>query len=192
MQITGTAEFNEVFFDDARTAAGNVAGSPGDGWRVALGMLGVERGVSNFGQLIGFQREFEAVLATARGNGSIADPDIAARIADAWIGLQVMRFTAEDTLAVADPAAAAVAAGGVAAGGVAANIAKLLWAPWHQRLGELAVDVTGADATLAGPDYDLTDAQRLFLFTRAETIFGGSNEIQRNIVAERGLGLPRG
>jgi alkylation response protein AidB-like acyl-CoA dehydrogenase len=199
MQITGTAEFNEVFFDDARTAAGNVAGEPGDGWRVALGMLGVERGVSNFGQLIGFQREFEAVLATARGNGSIADPDIAARIADAWIGLQVMRFTAEDTLAVPDPGAAAggvatggVATGGVATGGVAANIAKLLWAPWHQRLGELAADVTGADATLAGPGYDLTDAQRLFLFTRAETIFGGSNEIQRNIVAERGLGLPRG
>ena len=104
VQITGTAEFNEVFFDDARTPAGNVAGEPGDGWRVALGMLGVERGVSNFGQLIGFQREFESVLAAARGNGSIADPDIAARIADAWIGLQVMRFTTEDTLGAADPA----------------------------------------------------------------------------------------
>jgi alkylation response protein AidB-like acyl-CoA dehydrogenase len=188
MQITGTAEFNEVFFDDARTPEGNVAGEPGDGWRVALGMLGVERGVSNLGQLIGFQREFDAVLAAARGNGSIADPDIAARIADAWIGLQVLRFTTEDTLAVPEPPAA----GGVAAGGVAANIAKLLWAPWHQRLGELAVDLTGADATLAGPGYDLTDTQRQFLFTRAETIFGGSNEIQRNIVAERGLGLPRG
>jgi len=197
VQITGTAEFNEVFFDDARTAAGNVAGEPGDGWRVALGMLGVERGVSNFGQLIGFQREFEAVLDTARGNGSIADPDIAARIADAWIGLQVLRFTTEDTLAVPETSTGGaapgdVATGGVATGGVAANIAKLLWAPWHQRLGELAVDVTGADATLAGPGYDLTDAQRRFLFTRAETIFGGSNEIQRNIVAERGLGLPRG
>ena len=69
---------------------------------------------------------------------------------------------------------------------------KLLWTTWHQRLGELAADVAGADATLAGPDYDLTDTQRLFLFSRAETIFGGSNEIQRNIVAERGLGLPRG
>jgi alkylation response protein AidB-like acyl-CoA dehydrogenase len=185
-QITGTSEFNEVFFDDARTAAGNVAGEPGDGWRVALGMLGVARGVSTFGQQLGFQREFEAVLAAARGNGSIADPDIAARIADAWIGLQVMRFTAEDTLGAPNPA------DGVAANNVAANVAKLLWAPWHQRLGELAVDVAGADATLAGPDYDLSDAQRLFLYTRADTIYGGSNEIQRNIVAERGLGLPRG
>ena len=186
-QITGTAEFNEVFFDDARTAAGNVAGSPGDGWRVALGMLGVERGVSNLGQLIGFQREFESVLAAARGNGSIDDPDIAARIADAWIALQVMRFTTEDSLrrCRADRRR-------VVAGGTAANIAKLLWTTWHQRLGELAVDVAGPDATLAGPDYGLTDTQRLFLFARAETIFGGSNEIQRNIVAERGLGLPRG
>jgi alkylation response protein AidB-like acyl-CoA dehydrogenase len=183
-QITGTAEFNEVFFDDARTAAGNVAGEPGDGWRVALGMLGVERGVSNLGQLIGFQREFESVLAAARGNGSIADPDIAARIADAWIGLQVLRFTTEEVLGVAAP--------DPVVGGTAANAVKLLWTPWHQRLGELAVDVIGPDAMLAGPDYGLSDAQRLFLFTRAETIFGGSNEIQRNIVAERGLGLPRG
>jgi alkylation response protein AidB-like acyl-CoA dehydrogenase len=97
-----------------------------------------------------------------------------------------MRFTAEDTLGAPNPA------DGAAANNVAANVAKLLWAPWHQRLGELAVDVAGADATLAGPDYDLSDAQRLFLYTRADTIYGGSNEIQRNIVAERGLGLPRG
>ena len=73
-----------------------------------------------------------------------------------------------------------------------ANIAKLLWAPWHQRLGELAVDVAGASAMLTGPDYDLSPAQRLFLHTRADTIYGGSSEIQRNIIAERRLGLPRG
>ena len=197
-QITGTSEFNEMFFDNARTAAGNVAGEPGDGWRVALGLLGFERGVSTFGQQLGFQREFEAVLAAARSNGSINDPDIAARIADAWIGLQVMRFTARDTLGAPGPGSGPGGLGrdgsraaGSGATSVAANIAKLLWAPWHQRLGELAVDVTGADATLAGPDYDLSDAQRLFLYTRADTIYGGSNEIQRNIVAERGLGLPR-
>jgi alkylation response protein AidB-like acyl-CoA dehydrogenase len=181
VQITGTSEFNEVFFDDARTAAGDIVGAPGDGWRVAMGTLGVERGVSTFGQQMGFQREFESVLAASRRNGSIDDPDIAARVADAWIGLQVLRFTAQATLGA--PAGTAP--------GIEANIAKLLWAPWHQRLGELAVDVAGAGATQAGPGYDLSDAQRLFLSTRADTIYGGSSEIQRNIIAERGLGLPR-
>jgi len=181
-QLTGTSEFNEVFFDDARTAAGAIVGRPGDGWRVAMGTLGVERGVSTVGQQMGFQREFEAVLAQARAGEAIGDPDIAARITDAWIGLQVLRFTAAATLD-APPGTAP---------GTEANIAKLLWAPWHQRLGELAVDVAGASATVAGPGYDLSDAQRLFLFARADTIYGGSSEIQRNIIAERGLGLPRG
>ena len=181
-QLTGTSEFNEVFFDDARADADAVVGAPGDGWRVALGTLGVERGVSTVGQQIGFQREFESVLATARANGSVNDPEVAARIADAWIGLQVLRCTAQATLGLPPGAVP----------GTEANIAKLLWAPWHQRLGELAVDVAGASATLAGPGYDLSPAQRLFLHTRADTIYGGSSEIQRNIVAERRLGLPRG
>jgi alkylation response protein AidB-like acyl-CoA dehydrogenase len=182
VQLTGTSEFNEVFFTDAVAAAGDIVGAPGDGWRVAMGTLGVERGVSTMGQQLGFEREFTTVLAAARAHGRMDDPDIAARIADAWIGLQVMRFTAEATLG--DSA--------VAVPGAEANIAKLLWAPWHQRLGELAVDVLGPDACVTGPDYDLIDAQRLFLFTRADTIYGGSSEIQRNVIAERHLGLPRG
>ena len=186
-QLTGTAEFNEVFFDDARAGVGDIVGAPGDGWRVAMGTLGVERGVSTVGQQMGFQREFESVLAAARANGSVDDPEIAARIADAWIGLQVLRCTARATLgAMFDNP------GPGAAPGTEANVAKLLWAPWHQRLGELAVDVAGASATVTGPDYDLSPAQRLFLSTRADTIYGGSSEIQRNIVAERRLGLPRG
>jgi alkylation response protein AidB-like acyl-CoA dehydrogenase len=180
VQLTGTSEFNEVFFTGAVTSSSNIVGAPGDGWRVAMGTLGVERGVSTFGQQLGFQREFEAVLSLARSNGSVADPSVAERLTDAWIGLQVMRFTAESSL------------GSPTAGGVEANIAKLLWAPWHQRLGSLAVDVLGADATVCGPSYELSDEQRLFLFTMADTIYGGSNEIQRNIIAERGLGMPRG
>jgi len=180
VQLTGTAEFNEVFFDDARAAAGDVVGAVGEGWRVAMGTLAVERGVSTFGQQLGFQREFEEVLATARSAGALEDPDLAARIVEAWIGLQVMRYTALATLGQSD---------GVP--GTEANIAKLIWAPWHQRLGELAVDVAGSAATVVGAGYDLDNAQRLFLFTRADTIYGGSNEIQRNVIASRLLGLPR-
>jgi alkylation response protein AidB-like acyl-CoA dehydrogenase len=181
VQLTGTSEFNEVFFDDARTGADDIVGAPGDGWRVAMGTLGFERGVSTFGQQLGYQREFEAMLATARATGALDDPDLAARIIEAWIGLQVMRYT---TLATLVPVAGR-------APGTEANVAKLIWGPWHQRLGELAVDVAGPAATVVGPGYQLDDAQRLFLFTRAETIYGGSAEIQRTVIAERKLGLPR-
>ncbi|HEY2077842.1 MAG TPA: acyl-CoA dehydrogenase family protein [Streptosporangiaceae bacterium] len=181
VQLTGTSEFNEVFFDDARAAAADIVGAPGDGWRVAMGTLAVERGVSTFGQQMGFQREFEAILATARENGAINDPNLGARIVEAWVGLQVMRYTAMATLGRA----------ATDVPGTEANVSKLLWAPWHQGLGELAVDVAGAAATIAGPGYELDNAQRLFLYTRADTIYGGSNEIQRNVIAERGLGLPR-
>jgi alkylation response protein AidB-like acyl-CoA dehydrogenase len=174
VQLTGTSEFNEVFFTDA--VAADLVGAPGDGWRVAMGTLGVERGVSTVGQQLGFARELDSVFAAARDT---EDPSVTARLTDAWIELQVMRFYASASL-------------GDGSAGVEANIAKLLWAPWHQRLGELAVDVLGADATVVGPSYELSEAQRLFLFTRADTIYGGSSEIQRNIVAERGLGLPRG
>jgi alkylation response protein AidB-like acyl-CoA dehydrogenase len=181
VQLTGTSEFNEVFFDDARAAAADIVGAPGDGWRVAMGTLGVERGVSTFGQQLAFQREFETVLATARATGAIDDPDLAARIIEAWAGLQVMRYT---TLATLRPQPGRPP-------GTEANVSKLIWAPWHQRLGELAVDVAGPAATVTGPGYDLDHAQRLFLFTRADTIYGGSSEIQRNVIAERALGLPR-
>jgi alkylation response protein AidB-like acyl-CoA dehydrogenase len=182
VQLIGTSEFNEVFFDDARAAADDVVGKPGDGWRVAMGTLGVERGVSTFGQQMGFAREFEAVLAAARQNAAVRDPQLATRIVDSWIGLQVLRHTARATLdRPADRAP-----------GVEANIAKLLWASWHRNLGELAVDVLGPDALRQSDDGDFSDAQRLFLYTRADTIYGGSNEIQRNVIAERMLGLPRG
>jgi alkylation response protein AidB-like acyl-CoA dehydrogenase len=74
--------------------------------------------------------------------------------------------------------------------GTEASVAKLLWATWHRGLGELAMDVVGAPGMLVR-DGDLNQWQRMFLFTRADTIYGGSNEVQRNIIAERELGLPR-
>ena len=182
VQITGTAEFSEVFFSGASTEAGLCVGAPGDGWRIALGTLAFERGVATLGQQIGFERELRQVVASARETGAIDDPAIRDRIATAWAELRVLRCNALRTLA-GDPTAAAGAA----------SVAKLLWAPWHRRLGELAVDVRGVAATVAaGAPYELSGDQALFLYTRADTIYAGSDEIQRNIIAERMLGLPRG
>jgi alkylation response protein AidB-like acyl-CoA dehydrogenase len=180
-QLTGTAEFNEVFFDGARTDRAMVVGEPGEGWRVAMGTLAFERGVATLGQQVGFRRELQALTGLANSTGAAADPVIAERLAESWMGLEVMRAHARRTLG--DPSAGT------------ASVSKLLWSNWHRSLGELAVLVRGA-ATLViagGPDEpdDLDEWQRLYLFTRADTIYGGSNEIQRNIIAERVLGLPR-
>ncbi len=178
VQITGTSEFNEVFFDGARTSAENVVGEPGEGWKVAMATLGFERGVATLAQQIGFARELDRVIKVARHTGAIDDPIIADRITQSWIELKVMRYTALRMLSEETP-------------GAEASISKLLWAPWHQRLGELAMAVRG-EAAVDLADGGLDELQRLYLFTRSDTIYGGSNEIQRDIIARRMLGLPRG
>ena len=182
VQITGTSEFNEVFFDEARTPLDHVVGDVNDGWKVAMGTLAFERGVSTLGQQLSFANELDAILDAARRNGRGDDPLVRQRLADAWIGLQIMRYNARRGLARADQAE-------LTREGL---ITKLYWASFHRRLGELAVDVLGPDALVAdGPPYELSAAQRLFLWTRADTIYGGSNQIQRNQIGERALALPR-
>jgi alkylation response protein AidB-like acyl-CoA dehydrogenase len=177
-QLTGTAEFNEVFFTGARTAADLVVGGVGNGWRVALGTLAVERGVSTLSQQVGFRRELDALVELATRTGAADDPVLRDKLARARIGYEVMRAHARRTLGADDP-------------GVA-SVNKLVWAAWHRGLGELAMEVLGAASLVARAEpYDLDRWQRLFLFSRADTIYGGSDEIQRNIVAERVLGLPR-
>ncbi|MCV7400222.1 acyl-CoA dehydrogenase family protein [Mycobacterium fragae] len=180
VQLTGDSEFNEVFFDDARTDADLVVGAPGDGWRVAMGTLTFERGVSTLGQQIVFVRELNGVVELAKRTGAADDPLIRERLTRSWAGLRAMRSYA---LATMD-----VEGGGQAAG--KDNVSKLLWANWHRELGEIAMDVR-AKAGMVLADGDFDEWQRLYLFTRADTIYGGSNEIQRNIIAERVLGLPR-
>jgi alkylation response protein AidB-like acyl-CoA dehydrogenase len=182
-QLTGTSEFNEVFFDGARTPVANTIGEVDGGWRVAMGTLAFERGASTFGQQMAFERELQRITDHARENGKAADPVWRQRLADAWIRLRILRFNAMRTLARSDLEA-----------GPEMAISKLYWASFHRDLGELAVDVLGADATigvgLASDPYDLTVDQREFLFTRSDTIYGGSNQIQRNVIGERTLGLP--
>jgi alkylation response protein AidB-like acyl-CoA dehydrogenase len=184
-QLTGGAEFNEVFFTGARTAADLVVGEVGDGWRVAMGLLGFERGVSVLGQQVGFAREFSDVVGLAKQTGAIDDPLLRDRLARLKVELDVMRANAVRMLA-------SVTGGeGSEAGGGAASIAKLVWANWHKQLGEVAMDVAGPSALTAAAPYGLDRFQQLFLFSRADTIYGGSDEVQRNILAERVLGLPR-
>lgn len=176
-QLTGGSEFNEVFFTDARTDADLVVGEPGDGWRVAMALLGFERGVSVLAQVVGFARELEGVVGLAKENGAVDDPVLRDRLAGLKVELDVMRFQALRGLSSDDAAGP--------------SVFKLVWANWHRRLGEVAMDVVGAAGLTAGAPYELDRWQRLFLFSRADTIYGGSDEVQRNILAERVLGLPR-
>jgi alkylation response protein AidB-like acyl-CoA dehydrogenase len=147
-------------------------------------------GVAMLGQQVGFRRELTEL---ARRAGRSADPVIRDKLTRLWIGLEVMRAYALDTLA--RPAGCGPGATGSSAGGspgAESSVLKLLWSRWHQRLGELAMEVQGAASLAArGAPYELNPWQRLFLFSRAQTIYGGSDEIQRNIIAERVLGLPR-
>jgi alkylation response protein AidB-like acyl-CoA dehydrogenase len=185
-QLTGGAEFNEVFFTGARTSADLVVGEVGGGWRVAMGLLGFERGVSTLGQQVGFERELGDLIALAKENGSFVDPVIRDRLAQAKVELEVMWVNAVRGLS------SVVAGSDSSAGGGAASIAKLVWANWHKRLGEQAMAILGADGlTVQDAPYELDRWQSLYLFSRADTIYGGSDEIQRNILAERVLGLPR-
>jgi len=92
VQITGTSEFNEVFFDGTPTDADLIVGAPGDGWRVAMGLLAFERGASTLGQQFGFTREFDEICALARRNGAIDDPILRQRIASTWARLQIQRW----------------------------------------------------------------------------------------------------
>ena len=182
LQITGDSEFSEVFFDGARTAAANVVGQPGEGWKVAMGTLAFERGASTLGQQLHFRNELARVIELAKRNGRAKDPVLRERIANAWIGLEIMRVNALRTLSHAERPELRREA----------MITKLYWATWHRSLGELAMDVLGPESQiLQGAPYELSPLQRLFLFTRSDTIYAGSNEIQKNLIAERALGLPR-
>jgi alkylation response protein AidB-like acyl-CoA dehydrogenase len=184
-QITGGAEFNEVFFDGARTGAENVVGDVDGGWRVAMGTLAFERGASTLGQQLTFENELRSLIDVARRRGALDDATFRQRVAEAWIALRVMRFHALRSLTAMEH------------GTVSRETAihKLYWAGVHQRLGELAIDALGADGLVAdaSPEAAVSEAStfaRLFLWSRADTIYGGSDQIQRNVIGERALGLP--
>ncbi len=180
-QITGTSEFNEVFFDGARTAADLVVGDVNGGWKVAMGTLAFERGALTLGQQLGFAHEWTEMVAVARDRGVASDPVLRQRLAQTFIEVEIMRYTAMRGLT-------AMSRGEVTR---ETSIGKLFWANLHRGMGELAMDILGPASQIADAlPYELTLAQGMFLYSRADTIYGGSNQIQRNIIGERVLGLP--
>jgi alkylation response protein AidB-like acyl-CoA dehydrogenase len=180
-QLTRTSEFNEVFFDGARTSVEHVVGAVGDGWRVALATLAFERGVGLLGHQLSFRRELDHLIEVARTNGTASHPVVRQRLARSYAELEILRFNTLRSLSGYDGPVAPPEA----------SIIKLYWASWHRRLGELAMDVRGLGGVVVeGFPYELDAFQRTFLFSRSETIYGGSNEIQKNIIGERVLGLP--
>ena len=180
---TWSSIFNEIFFNEAVCSENDVVGSPEGGWKVAMGLLGFERGISTLGQQMLFQNEFDAIVTLAKKNVSAKIPEIRARVADAYIGLKIMRYNIMRVLSGFSDAGELQPA---------ALISKLYWSTWHRNLGKLAMDVLGPEGELLlDSSYKLGKLQSLFLFTRADTIYGGTNQIQRNIIAERALKMPR-
>ncbi|GAA2821055.1 acyl-CoA dehydrogenase [Aminobacter aminovorans] len=180
-QIGGGAEFNSVFFDGARAKADDVVGQPGDGWKIAMALLGFERGISTLGQQMSFQQELDLIVEIARENGSSRSPAIRQRVAYAWTGLRAMRYLAMRVLS--DDQSPETRR--------EALTYKYQWSNWHRDLGRLAMDVLKMDANVVSDDPRCERLQQMFLFARADTIYGGTNEIQLNIIAEQGLGMPR-
>ncbi len=204
VQPDGSAEFNEVFFTNVRCPKDNVVGGLNNGWKVAMTTLGFERGSSATTSHRRFEKELEQIIDKARDNGAIDDPTIRQRLAKQWSKIQIMRINGYRTLTAAVHEKKDL---GVAALG-ATN--KMFWSETHRDTMNLAMDILGPYAqVLTGKasdedefvpgygmrrgraDYPVSILQASFFFSRSETIWGGTAEIQRNIVGERVLGLPK-
>ena len=201
-QPDGTAEFCEVFFDNARCPKDAVVGGVNNGWKVANSTLGFERGQSATTGYRRFQEEYRLMVEAATANGRIADDDIRQRLMVFYTKTQILRINGLRNLTATLNKSKDM--GTVALG--ATN--KMFWSEMHKAALELALDIFGADSMLidAGPEggswpgagrdqrrpgYPVSAMMSSFFFSRSETIWGGTSQIQRNIVGERVLGLPK-
>jgi alkylation response protein AidB-like acyl-CoA dehydrogenase len=203
-QIDASAEFNEVFFEGARCPKENVVGGVNNGWKVAMTTLGFERGASATTGHRRFQKELEAIVKAAQANGKVSDAGVRQDLAKAWSKVKIMQINGYRSLTDALNGTHHMAALG------ACN--KMFWSEYHRQTMNLYIDIMGMEGQLltgrkaAGGDeveldgalarrgstnYPVTDLQASFFFSRSETIWGGTAEIQRNIVGERVLGLPK-
>jgi alkylation response protein AidB-like acyl-CoA dehydrogenase len=176
-------EFAEVFFTDARTAADLVVGEVDAGWGVVMSALGTERaGATVLPYQMKFEAEMEDLIALVRTRGLEHDPVVRQQLARSWSGLQIIRWMTARTLSAAVQGAEL---------GPESSISKIFWSHWHRSFGELVMSLRGAEALIVGDGYHPDLLQKAFLDSRAETIYGGADQIQHNIVGERVLGLAR-
>lgn len=194
--MTGDSEFNEVFLTDARCPRDNVVGGVGNGWPVAMTLLGYERGEAAATFPIMFRSELDRLLVLADERGRAGDPLIRQRLAAAYIRVEIMRFLGMRTLTK-------YLAGGQP--GPDSSIFKLYWSEHHKVVSELAVDILGAEAMIPTGRWPMTSFQAdqpgapndsaswvgTFMVARAGTIYAGTSQVQRNIIGEMVLGLPK-
>jgi alkylation response protein AidB-like acyl-CoA dehydrogenase len=180
-QITGEAEFNEIFFTAVEIPVENVLGEIGGGWQVAMTTLLHERGTLGFALQAALEVQVRKLVALARDRG--ADPILRDRIAREWIEMQALRYTNYRALSQ-------LMKTGIP--GPEGSIAKLVWSEANQRVTKLALELLGPDAALSAENAPYAGYwQYQQLRSRGNTIEAGTSEILRNIVAERVLGLPR-
>jgi alkylation response protein AidB-like acyl-CoA dehydrogenase len=181
--ILGGSDFCEVFFTGARTAADMVVGEVNGGWTVAMGALGTERGTTLLSEHLRFQTEVDAMISDAVQSGEAQRAVMRADLVQAWSDAQVIRWNGLRLMSALKGDGADVAA--------QASISKVFASSAHQRMGDVAMRARGARSELVGPDYGLDRLQQVLLSSRAESIYGGTTQIQLNVLAERTLGLPR-
>jgi alkylation response protein AidB-like acyl-CoA dehydrogenase len=181
--ILGGNDFCEVFFTGARTASDMVVGDVHGGWKVAMGALGTERGTTLLSEHLRFQTEVDAMIADGAQSGARRSAVMRADLARAWSDAQVIRWNGLRLMRALKGDGADVAA--------QASISKVFASAAHQRIGEVAMRAKGPASELVDPDYGLDRLQQVLLSSRAESIYGGTTEIQLNVLAERTLGLPR-
>jgi len=195
--LSGDSEFNEVFLTDVRCPRANVVGEIGKGWAVAMTLLGLERGESAAVIPIRFREELDRLIELARERGRLDDPTIRQRIAWCYSKVEIMRYLGLRTLT-------SFLAGG--APGPDAAITKLYWSEYHRRVTDLALDILGPDAMVPAGRWPSNSLQTddpgspaesaswvgTFYASLGGTIYAGTSQVQRNILGERLLGLPKG
>jgi alkylation response protein AidB-like acyl-CoA dehydrogenase len=181
-QITGGSHFTETFFEEARAPVFNIIGGVNNGWRATMTTLGNERGGSATTQHVQHSRDFWAAVKLVMSKGLENDPLVRQQLAWAYSHVEIMRYQGLRLLSALasriDP-------------GPSSSINKMFWSEYQQRFAEIILQWQGMESTVVGEDYRLGRWQQMFLTSRSHTIWGGTAQVQRNIVSERVLALPK-